>query len=311
MRGLEGSEDAGVYEIAPGTALVQSVDLLTPIVDDPWTFGRIAAVNALSDLYAMGAKPITAMNVLCYPVEALGVESLRQVIIGGLSAVSESGAVLVGGHSIKDEEPKYGLAVSGLVDSDALMTNDGLEVGHQIILTKPIGTGVVSSANKRGKANRKSVEAMVVTMSALNNHAATAARAAGVRAATDITGFGLGGHLIEMARASRRSVRIWAGEIPLLPGAFGHALADSFPGGSRANRSFFAPFTKADAAVDDATVGLIFDAQTSGGLLVGVAPDRASAMLAELEAAEVSAALVGEVLAPHDQGELLIVPERL
>jgi selenide,water dikinase len=295
-----------VYLLDGGVALVQTVDLLTPIVDDPWLFGRIAAVNALSDVYAMGGRPITALNIVCFPVAALGVEALRRVVEGGLSAIVEAGAVLVGGHSIKDEEPKYGLAVTGLVDPARMTTNDGLRPGDALVLTKPIGTGVISGANKSGLASAASVDAMVAQMSRLNDRAAALAAAAGVRAATDVTGFGLGGHLLEMARASRCVVRLEAGRVPLLPGAADHAAAGRFPGGSKANRAHFAAWTEVDAALADALVGLVFDAQTSGGLLLGVAPAEVDTLVAGLTASGHEAAVVGEALAAHAEGRLIL-----
>lgn len=306
IRGLEGNEDAGVYLIAEGVALVQTVDVLTPIVDDPFTFGRIAAVNALSDVYAMGGTPITAMNIVAFPTKKLGADMLRAVIEGGLSAIREAGAVLVGGHSIKDEEPKYGLAVTGVVDPAVLMTNDALEPGQHLVLTKAVGTGVISSASKAGAASPEAVEAAVASMVRLNREAAELAREAGVRAATDVTGFGLAGHLLEMARASRCEVELRAGAVPLLPEALEHAAAGRFPGGSRANREHFATWSTVEPDVDAALAGLMFDAQTSGGLLIAAAPEVAAALARRLRDAGHPAAVVGAVLAKHEPGHLVI-----
>ncbi len=299
-----------MFRLSDDQALVQTVDLLTPIVDDPYLFGRIAAVNALSDVYAMGGRPITAMNIVCFPVAALGVDSLRLVIEGGLSAIVEAGAVLLGGHSVKDEEPKYGLAVTGLVDPAEMMTNDGFEPGQVLLLSKPIGTGVISGANKRSLASPGAVDAMVEQMSRLNDRAADLARRAGVRAATDVTGFGLGGHALELARASGCGVRLWLEEIRLITGAIDHAVADQFPGGSRANRTYCEPWTRIEGVVDPARVGLAFDAQTSGGLLLGVAQEGAPALLDALQESGHDASLVGEVVEAKGQERLLLTSNR-
>lgn len=289
---------------------MQTVDLLTPIVDDPRTFGRIAAVNALSDVFAMGGRPITALNVVCFPVEAMGLGPLRAMIEGGLEAVTEAGALLIGGHSVKDEEPKYGLAVTGVVHPAEMMTNDGLAPGLELILTKPIGTGVISGANKRALATAEQVEGMVAVMTALNREAAELARAAGVRAATDVTGFGLAGHLCEMARSSRRSLRLFASEVPLITGALEHARAGRFPGGSKKNRQFFSRWAAVEEGVEEALAGLMFDAQTSGGLILGVAPERARELLGRLLDSGHQAALIGEVLDEPSEGSVSIVAER-
>ena len=310
LRGLEGSEDAGVFLLDDDRALVQTVDVLTPIVDDPFTFGRIAAVNALSDVYAMGGRPLTALNIVAFPIKDLGVPVLRRIIEGGISALKEAGAVLVGGHSIKDEEPKYGLAVTGLVDPKRMITNDALRPGQRLLLSKPIGTGVVSTADKRSLATPEQTAAMVASMARLNRQASERAVARGVRAGTDVTGFGLAGHLVEMARASRCAVRLRAPAVPLLPGALEHAEADRFPGGSRANRSFFSRWTKSSADLPEALLGLMFDAQTSGGLLLGVEPADAQALLDDLLETGHTAAVIGEVVGESPDGELILVSER-
>jgi selenide,water dikinase len=210
----------------------------------------------------------------------------------------------MGGHSIKDEEPKYGLAVTGLVDPRRMITNDALRPGQRLLLSKPIGTGVVAGAGKRSLATAEQVAAMVASMCRLNREASERAVARGVRAGTDVTGFGLAGHLIEMARASRCSARLFAGSVPLLPGALEHAEADRFPGGSKANRAFFSTWTRTASALSEALVGLLFDAQTSGGLLLGVDPAQAEPLLADLLATGHTAALIGEVTGPSEQGEL-------
>jgi len=310
LRGLEGSEDAGVFLLDENRALVQTVDVLTPIVDDPYTFGRVAAVNALSDVYAMGGQPITALNIVAFPIKELGVAVLRRILEGGVSALREAGAVLVGGHSIKDEEPKYGLAVTGLVDPRRMITNDALRPGQRLLLSKPIGTGVVSSADKRSLATPEQAAAMVASMGRLNRQASERAVAHGIRAGTDVTGFGLAGHLVEMARASRCSVRLWAHAVPLLPGALEHAEADRFPGGSRANRSFFSRWTRSSTELTEALLGLMFDAQTSGGLLLGVESADAEPLLQGLLETGHTAAVIGEVVGKSQDGELELAGER-
>jgi selenide,water dikinase len=307
LRGLADSEDAGVYQLSASQALVQTVDILTPMVDDPWLFGRIAAANALSDVYAMGGRPLTALNVLCFPLQALGVEMMRELLQGGLDAISEAGAVLVGGHSIKDEEPKYGLSVTGLVDPRRLMTNDALRPAQQLLLTKPIGTGVIASTHKKGLCSGEALTAAVGSMCRLNRRAAELAVEADLRAASDVTGFGLAGHLVEMARASTMDVRLWADAVPLLPEALAHAEADRLPGGSRANREFFSRWVESEPALAAHLVDLMFDAQTSGGLLLAAPAEVAGALVEQLQAEEHQAAVIGEVVAPHEQGRLAIV----
>lgn len=306
IRGLEGSEDAGVFVISEDTALVQTVDVLTPIVDDPFLFGQIAAVNAFSDVYAMGGTPLTAMNIVCFPVQQLGVESLRRVIEGGLEVIREAGAVLIGGHSLKAEEPKYGLAITGTVDPRRMMTNDALKTGDRIVLTKPIGTGVISSASKQGLASVECVEAMVDSMSTLNREASARAMAAEIRAASDVTGFGLAGHLVEMARASRCHLVLRSSAVPLLPSAREHAEAGRFPGGSRANQKFFSAWTSVDNGVREPIVGLMFDAQTSGGLILGAEESVAHQLVEELRHEGHDAAVVGEVVDDDESGAVRI-----
>jgi len=297
LRGLADNEDAGVYRLDEKTALVQSVDVLTPMTDDPRAFGRVAAANALSDLYAMGARPITALSIVCFPVASLGVDALRSALQGAADTLREADAVLLGGHSIKDEEPKLGLAVTGLVNPEIMMTNDALSEGDSIILTKPIGTGAVATGLRRGKGLLGPLHesAMLESMGRLNRKACELALEAGLRACTDITGFGLVGHLLEMARASAVSLTVDTAAIALLPGALEAAKAGLLPGGEKTNREFYSKALVMDRPIAEPLDRLVFDPQTSGGLALGIATDRAQALLDALEAAGLEAALIGEV----------------
>jgi selenide,water dikinase len=274
--GNETSDDAGVVEIAPGLALVQTVDFFTPIVDDPFDFGRIAAANALSDVYAMGGRPLSALSLVAFPLERLGAEVLERILRGGLEIVEQAGAMVVGGHSIDDPEPKFGLAVTGLVDPAAMVTNAGGRPGDALVLTKPLGVGAISTALKRGAAGAAELEAAVATMVELNAAASRAAVSAGAHAMTDVTGFGLLNHLHELARASGVAAQVDAAAVPALPGVEELLrTGDAVSGGSRRNRLHAEGFTTFDPAVDEWRRRLVADATTSGGLLVAVAPERA------------------------------------
>jgi selenide,water dikinase len=273
------ADDAGVYKVRDDLALVQSVDFFTPIVDDPYLFGRIAATNALSDLYAMGATPITALNLVAFSLEDLGGDVLGEVLRGGGEAAAEAGAAVIGGHSIDDPEPKYGLAVTGVVHPDEVLTNAGGRAGDALVLTKPLGAGAASTAAKRGLSQDVTLAAAVEVMTTLNSDAAATARAAGAHALTDITGFGLLGHLHELALASRVAAEIDAAAIPALPGAL-ELLADerAVSGGSRRNREWAETFTDYAGGVPEPSRRLACDAMTSGGLLAAVPEDRAGEM---------------------------------
>jgi selenide, water dikinase len=286
--GSAGSDDAAVFEIAPGMALVQTLDFFTPLVDDPYDFGRIAAANALSDVYAMGGRPVTALNIVAFPLEQLGGEVLREVLRGGLDVVAQAGASIVGGHSITDPEPKYGLAVTGLVDPAAMTTNAGGRAGDLLVLTKPLGVGAIVTARKRGGAGDELVAAATEVMTTLNAVASAEALAAGVRAMTDVTGFGLLGHLHNLCRESGLAAILDADAVPAIPGVeelLRHG--DAVSGGSRRNAEWAAGFTRYDDAVEPWRRSLLTDATTSGGLLAAVAPARAHA---------VSGAIVGRLV---------------
>lgn len=305
--GFQGSEDAGIYRLSEETALVQTVDFFTPIVDDPRIFGRAAAANSLSDVYAMGGRPITAMNIVCFPIKKLGIGVLRSILEGGLDVLREAGVALMGGHSVEDDEPKYGLSVTGLVHPDRIMTNSGLTPGDKVVLTKAVGTGLLATANKAQLASTESVDAMVKSMCSLNRDAALVAARFGVKACTDVTGFGLAGHLVEMVRASHCRVRIESTAVPVLTGAMDAASMGLVPAGAHANRKFFGAWTAIDPGLAPEAVDLMFDPQTSGGLLLSVPADRSAEFTAALRADGIgTAAVVGEVLGQDETGLLEI-----
>ena len=288
----ETRDDAAVYRLPDGTGLVQSVDFFTPIVDGARDWGRIAAANALSDLYAMGARPVLALNLVGWPREELPFDLLTEVLRGGAEIAAEAGAVVVGGHSIDDREPKYGMAVTGFVDLDRLVRNSTAPAGAALVLTKPLGLGIIATAIKRERASEEQVRSAVETMTTLNAAAAEAMVETGAEAATDVTGFGLLGHLHEMLAASGVAAEVDASAVPFLPGALDLAAEGVIPGGTRRNASFLAE--RVDHELDEAAWLALADAQTSGGLLV--ATSRPRDLRAALENRGVLAAEVGRVV---------------
>ncbi len=274
--GTETHDDAGVYRLTPEIALIQTVDYFTPIVDDPYDFGAISAANSLSDVYAMGGIPRTAMNVVGWPQGELPWETLAAILRGGHDVVHDAGAVLVGGHSVKAPELFYGLSVTGTIHPDRVLTNAAAVEGDALFLTKPIGTGVLTTALKRGELEPDYLRGAVSSMKELNRAAAEAMQIVGVHACTDVTGFGLLGHLLELVRASRVDAEIDASSVPLLPGSFDHAKAGHKPGGLNANRRYVEPFLERSVWIDEALDDLLFDPQTSGGLLIAVAEAQAA-----------------------------------
>ncbi len=296
--GLEVSDDAAVYQLDAHTALVQTVDFFPPIVDDPYTFGAIAAANALSDVYAMGGRPILALAIAGFPEDldpAIGAAILQ----GGADKVAEAGAVVAGGHTVVDREPKYGLCVTGLVDPAQMTPKVGARPGDRLLLTKPLGAGLITTAAKRGLADATHLEAAVASMLRLNRRAAELAAETGARAATDITGYGLLGHAAEMTRIGDVGLRIVASALPLLPGALEYARAGITPGGLRRNQRYLEErgAVRYVAALDEAQRLLLFDPQTSGGLLLAVPPDRADEALRRFAAAAEPCWEIGEVIA--------------
>jgi selenide,water dikinase len=296
--GFDHADDAGVYQIAPDQALVQTVDFFTPVVDDPYTFGQIAATNALSDIYAMGGRPLTSLALVCFPEKA-DLEILERILAGGLSKMIEAGCTVIGGHSIRDEETKFGYSVTGLIDPKKILANAGAKPGDALILTKALGTGVISTAIKKGKAETTWIDASVQSMTTLNKRAAEIIVEEGicVNAMTDVTGFGLIGHARELALASNVSLRLYAGKIPLLPGAIECVRAGYIPGGLKNNRDFAECVVRYETGVSDDVKALMFDPQTAGGLLMSV-DNRADDVMAALTARGVPAVQIGEVL-PH------------
>jgi selenide,water dikinase len=269
------ADDAGVVQLTDDLAIVQTADFFTPIVDDAYAFGRIAAANALSDVYAMGGRPVSALNLVAYPLDALGPSLLAEILRGGADAAAEAGAAVVGGHSIDDPEPKYGMAVTGVVDPRAVLTNAGGRPGDVLVLTKPLGAGTVATALKRGLADAALVERGIAVMSALNDRAAAQARAAGAHALTDVTGFGLLGHLHELAEASGLAAEVDAAAVPAIEGVL-DLLADeaALAGGSRRNRADAETFTTWADGVPEPRRRLACDSMTSGGLLAAVPAGR-------------------------------------
>lgn len=311
LAGTAHNEDAAVLHIPAGKAIVQTVDLLTPIVNDPFAFGRIAAANALSDVYALGGEPWCAMNIACFPPMCSGEdieETLAQILRGGQSAMLEAGAAPAGGHTVQDEELKYGLAVTGLIDPGHIAVNSGLEPGMHLVLTKPLGTGILATAVKAGwEGADKSEQALAEVCGRLNKAGATAIRTLHLTAATDITGFGLGGHARELAQASDVSIAINTRALPLLPRAVDYARDGLIPAGSHTNRQYCQCVTRVEAGVDEALESIVFDAQTSGGLLLGVPQQLLAEAGRILEEAGDLACDVGEVLPPRDDGIRLIL----
>jgi selenide,water dikinase len=294
--GAADGDDAAVLRLDDERALVLTTDFFTPIVDDARDWGRIAAANALSDVYAMGGQPLIALNLTAWPAQ-LPVELLAEVLRGGAEVATRAGCPVVGGHSIDDPEPKYGLAVVGMADPSRLLTIARARPGDRLVLTKPLGTGVVATAVKRGDPDPAAVAAAVAAMTTLNRDAAEAALAAGVEAATDVTGFGLLGHLHRMLRASGVAGEVDAARVPFLPGAAELAAAGFVPGGTRNNEAYLRDHVDLEAGLPPVVATLLHDAQTSGGLLLSVAPDILSGLVAELRDRGIEPAVVGRVLA--------------
>lgn len=295
MVGLRPSDDAAVYRVSPDQALVVTVDFFTPIVDDPYAYGAIAAANALSDVYAMGAKPVLALNVSCLS-GCLPPEAVTSILRGGADKVREAGAALVGGHSIDDKEPKYGLVALGFVHPEHIWTKTAARPGDVLILTKPLGVGVITTAAKRDLAAAEHLYAAIESMLRLNAAAVEPLQHAGVSAATDVTGFALVGSAVEIAERSHCSFRLLANRIPLLPGAATHAAAGVLPGGTRRNRAAFDSQTRIAPDVPSELVSIFFTPETSGGLLACVRADKQRDVLAALAKAGVPASVIGEVV---------------
>ena len=292
--GFEGADDAGVYQLTEDLALVQTVDFFSPIIDDPFVFGQIAAANALSDVYAMGGKPLTALAIVGFPSDRAEPATLRDIMAGGLDKLTESGVALMGGHSVKDDEVKFGYAVTGTIDPRDVRENKNASVGDRVLLTKPIGTGLIATALKKGEAEAAHVEAACRVMVETNRAAAEAVHGSTVRAMTDVTGFGLLGHALEVARASNLTIEFDHARVPILDGAFEYSARGFCAGGLKNNREFFSDDVEWDGNVSEDYRNLLFDPQTSGGLLVFAPEAEAEELIRRLDAAGVVAVEIGQ-----------------
>jgi len=305
--GLDTSDDAGVYQLNDEVALVQTVDFFTPIVDDPFTFGQIAVANALSDVYAMGGTPLTGMNLVAFPIKTLSPSILKEILLGGLSKMEEAGVALVGGHSIDDPEIKYGLAVTGVVHPNQILTNAKAKAGDKLVLTKPLGTGIISTALKARMASEEAIRKSVESMVALNRTASEWMKKFGAHACTDITGFSFIGHALEMATASQVGMVVQSKAVPVLTEAMEYAKLGLIPGGAYSNRDFFSCRVDVHPGVLALLVDLFYDPQTSGGLLISLPSGEAEALVATLKKeANMSSSIVGEVVA-EPRGKIQIL----
>jgi len=304
LEGFDHFSDAGVFRLRDDLAIVQTVDFFPPIVDDPVEYGRIAAANSLSDIYAMGARPITALSIVGFPRGKLDMSVLGQILAGGAEKVLEAGAVILGGHSVSDSEVKFGLSVTGVVHPERFVRNSGARPGDVLVLTKPLGTGTITTALKQGKAPAEALRAAVRSMSTLNRDASEAMLGAGVHGATDVTGFGLLGHGREMAEASGVTLSIEASRLPVLPGALDLAGQKISSGGAGRNRAFLEDKVAFGAGVPAALTSMLFEAETSGGLLAALPEEGARRMVAELESKGHHAVRIGRVL---PRGERAVV----
>ncbi len=296
--GITTGDDAGVYRVRDDLAIVSTVDFFTPVVDDPFTYGQIAAANALSDVYAMGGKPLTALNIVCWPQTGLPREMLEEILRGGAEKAREAGALVVGGHSVADEEVKFGMAVTGLIDPRRVIRNVGARPGDVLMLTKPLGAGILMTAFKRDRLSPEYYETAVRNMSRLNASAAEVMLRYDVHAATDITGFGLIGHTSKMAEGSGVTLIFEESDLPILPGTLELCREGMIPGGGKRNREFFGPSVKISDEVAEEMITIAFDPQTSGGLLIAVAEADSIRMLADMHSAgDVDTAIVGRVTA--------------
>ena len=304
--GLDKADDAGVYKVTDDIAIIQTVDFFTPIVDDPYWFGQIAAANALSDVYAMGGVPKTAMNLVAFPLKDMDISILRQIIQGGLDKMKEAGVVLVGGHSVEDKELKYGLSVTGFIHPDRVLTKKNLKAGDRLVLTKPLGTGIINTAIKGGLASEEIIEFVTGLMAALNRDAAEVMNDYPVHACTDITGFGLLGHLAEMVVDSNFGIEIWAEKIPVIPEALEYAGMGLLPAGAYKNREFRESMINFASSVDRLVQDILFDPQTSGGLLICLEKESADDLVKSLKRKEINdAAVIGEVLS-SPKGKIVV-----
>jgi selenide, water dikinase len=306
--GINTADDAGVFQITDDLALIQTVDFFTPVVDDPYTFGQVAAANSLSDVYAMGGTPLTVLNIVGWPKGAFPLKVLAEILRGGQDKVIEAGAVVAGGHTCVDKELKYGLSVTGVIHPKKIYTNANAQVGDKLILTKPLGMGILSTAVKMGIAGDDIAAKIGAIMATLNKKPSEIMKRFRVHSCTDVTGFGLMGHLHEMLKASGVGARLVYSNIPILPEALALVSPQTIPGGSKSNFNYLRPHVQVDPHISDNESILIFDAQTSGGLIMSVHADDAQALLADLHKEGITEArLIGEVY-PAEAGNIIVEP---
>jgi selenide, water dikinase len=300
--GSDSKDDAGIYRLNDDLALVQTLDFITPVCDDPFEFGRIAACNSLSDVYAMGGKPVTAMNIVAFPTKKFGMDILGRILEGGLSKIKEAGVQLIGGHSIDDPELKYGLSVTGLISPGRILRNNTIKDGDSLILTKPLGTGIIATAIKAGEDSTEVIKEFISSMAALNKYSAEIMMKYNVNACTDITGFGLAGHILEMMQGNGLSVFINSSTMPVLTGAFENAADGFIPGGLYRNRKYVGDNCIINDYVRREIADIIFDPQTSGGLLISLPKKESEQLVKELHQAGIThASVIGEVKMHHEQ----------
>lgn len=293
--GIETSDDAAVYKIDDNTAIIQTVDFFTPVVDDPYIYGQIAAVNSLSDVYAMGGTPKLAMNIICFP-SCLDSNIVAEILKGGYDKIKEAGALLIGGHTIEDEEPKYGLSVSGFINPKDVVTNANAKVGDVLILTKPIGSGILNLAYRGELIKDKEYNSLIENMLTLNSFARDKMMEVGINACTDITGFGLLGHMIEMSEGSDVSIKLYSKDIPILEGALEYAKMGLVPEGAYSNEKFIKDKIKVNDTVERVLLDILYDPQTSGGLLISVAKEKSNKLLELLKENTTDYSVIGEVI---------------
>lgn len=306
IAGFERAEDASVYKLRDDLAIVQTIDFFTPIVDDPYAFGQIAAANALSDVYAMGGKPLTALNVVCFPIKTMDISILKEILAGGVAKLHEADTILVGGHSIEDPELKYGLSVTGIIHPAKVILNTTARVGDQLILTKPLGTGIISTALKRKIADADTVNRAVKSMVTLNRKASELMQKVGVNACTDVTGFGLLGHACEMIENTEVGMIIHSATVPIFPKTRELAEKEMVPGGLQRNREYRLKMVAMARGIPQYLADILFDPQTSGGLLISVPEKKASQLLQRLHAEGIAeATIIGEIVA-QPKGKIVV-----
>ncbi len=296
LRSIERLDDAGVYKISEDVAIIQTIDFITPIVNDPYNFGQIAAANSISDIYTMGGKPITAMNVVCFPSNSMDISILREILRGGLDKMQEAGVALMGGHSVVDPEMKYGLSVTGVVHPDRLVTNSGTRIGDHLVLTKPLGTGVMSTALKNHLIDEETFAPIVRSMTGLNKIAAELMVELGVHACTDITGFGLVGHASHLIQDREIGIEIEFEAVPIFSGVLELLKEKVYPGGLGRNRDFYSHSVEVKGKIAEYQRDILFDPQTSGGLLIVLPPDASQILMERLHKVGMNAAVVGKVI---------------